>query len=383
MRADTVRSSRPTSTGNQADVVVIGGGLHGCSTALHLALRGVSVIVLEKDYVGRHASGVNAGGVRRLGRAIPEIPISVAAAKIWDEIEMLVEDDCGFESSCQIKVAETAEGLSQLESRAEQLRQLGFNHEQIIDRDTLRELLPAVAPHCVGGMIVEGDGHANPFRTVQAFRRRCENLGVRFKQGTEVHGIRRIAAIWQVQTHHCVIESPGLVNCAGAWGGRIAMMLGETVPVEARAPMLMITARMPHFVTPVVGIQGRTLSFKQFANGTVLIGGGHEGQANPETNGTDLDYGGLAINARTAIEIFPVMREARIVRCWAGIEGMMPDRIPVIGPSQAEGAFHAFGFSAHGFQLGPVGGKILSDLLLDGRTELPITPFRIDRFSAG
>ena len=75
------------------------------------------------------------------------------------------------------------------------------------------------------------------------------------------------------------------------------------------------------------------------------------------------------------------MRDARIVRCWAGIEGVMPDHIPVIGPSQVEGAFHAFGFSAHGFQLGPVGGKIMRDLIIDGKTDLPIAPFRITRFA--
>ena len=69
------------------------------------------------------------------------------------------------------------------------------------------------------------------------------------------------------------------------------------------------------------------------------------------------------------------------MRSWAGIEGFMPDNIPVIGPSQAEGAFHAFGYSAHGFQLGPIGGKILSDLVIDGSTDLPIAPFRIERFS--
>ena len=369
-----------STRGNNADVVVIGGGVHGCSTALHLALRGVSVMVLEKDYVGRHASGVNAGGVRRLGRAFPEIPISVASARLWHEIEDLVEDDCGFEASCQVKIAENANGLEQLASRAEQVRQLGFNHEKLIDRETLRDLLPAVSPHCMGGMMVEGDGHANPFRTVQAFRRRCENLGVRFREGVSVRKIRRRGGTWLRDTRVCLVESPNLVNCAGAWGGRIAAMLGEPVPIEARAPMLMITARMPPFVTPVVGVQGRTLSFKQFANGTVMIGGGHEGRANPGTNETHLDYAGLATNARTAIDIFPLMHKARIVRCWAGIEGMMPDRIPVIGPSQAEGAFHAFGFSAHGFQLGPIGGKILSDLILDGETELPIEPFRIDRF---
>lgn len=360
--------------------MVIGGGLHGCSAALHLALRGLSVMVFEKDTVGRHASGVNAGGVRRLGRALPEVPLAVASAKMWHEIETLVDDDCGFESSCQIKVAESPAELAQLEHRAAQLRQLGFGHENIIDKETLNDLLPAVSPHCTGAMIVEGDGHANPFRTVQMFKRACGNKGVSFKQGARVCKISRRSNIWQVRTTEHIVEAPYLINCAGAWAGRIADMLGEPVPLEARAPMLMITARLPAFITPVVGAQGRALSFKQFANGTVLIGGGHEGQANTETNSTQLDYAGLATSARTAASIFPIMGSAQVVRCWAGIEGFMPDRLPVIGRSQAEAAFHAFGFSAHGFQLGPVSGKIISDLLVDGETTLPVEPFCISRF---
>ena len=178
-----------------ADAIVIGGGLHGCSAALHLALRGLSVILLEKDHVGRHASGVNAGGVRRLGRALPEIPLAVASARIWREIEDLVDDDCGFESSNQIKVAENEEGLEQLKDRAAQVRALGFDHEEIFDRESLRDLLPAVARHCVGGMIVQGDGHANPPRTVQAFRRKGETIGVQVREGTAVRQIERRAGI--------------------------------------------------------------------------------------------------------------------------------------------------------------------------------------------
>ncbi len=369
------------SSGAHPDAVIIGGGIHGCSTALHLALRGLSVTLLEKDYVGRHASGVNAGGVRQLGRHAAEIPLSMASAQSWHTIEALLDDDCAFTPSGQIKVAESDAELKQLKQRVTMLEQLGFEHEQLIDRKTLLELVPEVSPHCLGGLIVEGDGHANPIQTMQAFRSKCLQQGVRFREQSMVDSSSRKSGIWQVQTYgQQTLESPILINCAGAWGGKIAAMLGETIPVEARAPMLMITERIQPFVGPVVGAQGRTLSFKQFANGSVMIGGGHEGYVLPVSNKTRLDYAGLATNARTAVDIFPNMHKVQVVRCWAGIEGMMPDAIPVIGPSQAEGAFHAFGFSAHGFQLGPISGKILSDLVIDGTTKLPITPFRANRF---
>jgi sarcosine oxidase subunit beta len=368
------------TTPRTADAVVVGGGLHGCSAALHLAQRGLSCVVVEKDHVGRHASGVNAGGVRRLGRALPEIPLADPSMALWREIAGLVGDDCGFVTSGQVKVAETEAELAALKTRAGEVRAIGFDHEEMVDRDGLRELLPAVAPHCVGGIVVRGDGHANPFRTVHAFKRKAASLGVTFLENTPVTGVRRDGGAWRVAVPGGSIEAPVVVNCAGAWGGRLAAMLGEPVPLEAQAPMLMITARMPPFLGPVVGAQGRALSFKQFANGTTLIGGGRRGSAEPDHNRANLDLAGLAASARTTAHLFPIMRAAKVVRCWAGIEGVMPDEIPVIGPGAADGVFHAFGFSAHGFQLGPVVGGIIADLVTTGATNLPIEPFRIDRF---
>ena len=94
-----------------------------------------------------------------------------------------------------------------------------------------------------------------------------------------------------------------------------------------------------------------------------------------------LDWQKLTASARTVDELFPVMRGASIVRAWAGIEARMPDDIPVIGPSKVEeGLFHQFGFSAHGFQLGPGVGALMADLIVTGATNLPIEPFRVDRF---
>ncbi len=366
-----------------ADVIVIGAGLHGCSTALHLSRRGARVLVIEKDHAGRHASGVNAGGVRRLGRHFAEVPLAVASMELWHNIRNLVDDDCGFESHGQIKVAESEADLELLKDRVTRLNALGYTHEELIGREELRALLPAVSEHCVGGIVSRADGAALPFRTVTAFRRAAERLGAWFVEGAAVNSLERRGRLWHVRAAGVEHEAPVVVNAAGAWADRIAAMLGETVPLEVIAPMLMITARMPIFVKPVVGAASRLLSFKQFPNGTVLIGGGHRGIAERDRNLTRLDFGKLAISARTAAEIFPVMRGAQIIRAWAGIEARMPDDIPVIGPSAAaEGIFHAFGFSAHGFQLGPIVGSIIAELIITGTTNLPVAPFRIDRFSS-
>lgn len=369
---------------DRPDVIVIGGGLHGCSAALHLARRGARVTVLEKDHVGRHASGVNAGGVRRLGRDLAEIPLSVAAMELWHRIGDLVDDDCGFECHGQVKVAETDAEFERLKARVAEVRALGFGHEELVERRELQALVPALAEHCVGAIVSRADGAANPYRTTLAFKRKAESLGARVLEGAHVAKLERRAGLWHVATAdgrgH---EAPVIVNCAGAWADRFAAALGEPVPLEARALMLMISARLPPFLGPVVGATGRPLSFKQFPNGTVLIGGGYQGRAERDWNRTELDFSALALSAGTVRELFPIMRGSQIVRAWAGIEARMPDDIPVIGPSStAEGAFHAFGFSGHGFQLGPIVGSVLAELVFSGRTNLPIEPFGIGRFRA-
>jgi sarcosine oxidase subunit beta len=366
-----------------ADVVVIGGGLHGCSAALHLARAGLSVLVLEKNYVGRHASGVNAGGVRTLSRHEAEVPLALAAMDLWHRIGELVDDDCGFETHGQIRVAEDEDDAQSLRNRELRMRALGYTHERWIDRDELFARVPALARHCLGGLIAERDGAALPYQTTVAFRRKAESLGQRFFEGVRAQRVRHTGEAWTVDSDRGSFAGRVLVNCAGAWADRLCAQLGEPVPLQPIAPMMMVTLRMPRFLEPVVLGTGRPLSFKQTHEGTVLIGGGRRARVERDAETTELDFRELAASAQTVWDLFPVMRSATIHRGWAGIEARMPDDIPVIGPSSTmPEAYHAFGFSAHGFELAPIVGRILAELIATGATSLPIAPFSIKRWKA-
>jgi len=366
-----------------ADLLVIGGGIHGSSAALHAAQRGMDVIVLEKDTVGRHASGVNAGGVRRLGRHLAEVPISQRSMQIWYGIADLLDDDCGFQVSPQIKVAENEAELETLSARAANLRQMGFEHEVVLNRAELRRYLPAVAEHAVGGLACLKDGFAQPYQTTFAFQRKAQSLGARFHEHTEVRAIRREAGDWVVDTGNGSFRAAKLLVTAGAWSGQLVGQLEEFAPVEAIAPMMIVTSRLRHFCDAVVGATGRPLSFKQMPNGTVVIGGGRRGRADTASDLSEILFSELQLTAETAMDLFPIMRGATIVRSWSGVEGRMPDDIPVIGPSvRHEGLYYAFGFSAHGFQLGPAVGEILAELIVTGGTNAPLAPFSIARFNS-
>ncbi len=272
-----------------------------------------------------------------------------------------------------------------LTQRAATMREAGWDHEEVVDAAELRRLLPAVAPHAVGGLIARRNGFARPYRTTLAFRRAAEAAGAIVRESAGVTDVARKDGQWQL---HCADGSthaaPVLVNTAGAWGAQLARAAGEDIPLGFTALMMIYTSALPPFVSPVVGLTGRPLSFKQAASGHVMIGGGHRGMADLRTGAVALDVPGLAFSARTALEIFPILADARIVHTWAGIEGMLADEIPVVGLSRTQpGLVHAFGFCGHGFELAPVMGGIVAQLALDGGTNHPIAAFAPDRFSQG
>lgn len=366
-----------------ADAIVIGGGLHGCSAAINMAGRGLSVIVIEKDFVGRHASSSNAGGVRTLGRDPREIPLALMSLELWHAIDTIVGEDCGFDAGGQLRLAETEEDLETLKARAAGVRDLGYDHEEIIGTDELYEILPELRPGCVGALFCRRDGSANPLYAMRAYRRAVIAAGVALHEGTAATGAQRRDGAWHVATTGGDFHAPVLVNCAGAWADRVAAWTGDRVPMTAAAPSAMITSRVPPCLGPVVSSAARPLSLKQLENGTVLISGALRGVADRDANSAVIRLAPFAARAATVLDLFPAMAGAQVVRFWAGIEAITPDGSPVLGPGASEeGVFHAFGFNGHGFELGPGCGAVIAELVATGSTNTPIAGLEVDRFQS-
>jgi len=326
-----------TKSTKTADIIIIGAGLHGSSIALHLAMRNQRVLLLDHGSGGRHSSKVSAGGLRQLIRDEAEIPLAIEALKIWQNIRDLVDDDCGVGFSGQVCVAENADELKTFGS---------------------------------------------PFRSTFAFQNKAESLGVEFLRNAPVSSIQQAGESWAVHiTDGRKFEAPVVVNCAGAWGDKIAAMVGDTVPISPESPMMMISAPIAPFLKPVVIGTGKKLSFKQAPNGIVLIGGGHRGSLNRDTGETHIDFSRLKMSASTVIDLFPHMANVPIVRSWGGIEGLTPDKIPVMGKSMhANNIYHSFGYSSHGYLLAPLTGRLMSELIIDGAPSISIDAFNMSRF---
>jgi sarcosine oxidase subunit beta len=371
-------------SGKALDTIVIGGGLHGLSAALHLALAGLKVILLERSWVGRHASGGTAAGVRTLNRDPAEIPISLEAMDMWHNIAALVGDDCGFHANGQIEVAEYPDQVPELENRLAMMGKAGYVHEELIDRAELLRIVPIIAPHCVAALIARSDGAADPHRTLKAFRRAAEAAGVTIHEGSGVTGIDRCESSWRVRTESKEFVAPTIVNAAGAWAATIAAMVGDEIPLGHKASMMIVTERIAPFLKPVIGAVGRPLSFKQSDQGTLVIGGGLQGRADIEAQKSFVNFRELAKGARAATELFPMIGPLRVVRTWAGMEATTRDHLPVIGASpNASGVYHSFGYSGHGFQLVPVVGAIMAELIVHGGTNRSIGAFSAARLMQG
>ena len=363
------------------DVAVVGGGLHGLSAALHLARAGRRTVILERSWVGRHASSATAAGVRTLWRDLAEVPISLEAMEMWHGIAGIVGDDCGFHADGQIRVAEFDRDWPGLVEREARMRALGYAHEELIDAAELRRLAPALSPHCVGALIARRDGAADPHRTIAAFRRACEAAGVTIIEGCGLDSVERHGADWLLRSGARSFTAPVVVNAAGAWAGKLAALFGDEIELGLKASMMIVTERLAPLLAPVVSVVGRALSFKQSDQGTLVIGGGLQGEADLDRQSSSVDFLNLAKGARAAVDLFPMVGDVRIARSWTGIEAKTRDLLPVIGASpNAPGLFHVFGFSGHGFQLGPAVGEVLSELIIDGRTPTDIKAFALARF---
>ena len=380
--ATVTKTAKTESASTARPVVIIGAGIQGCATAFFLRQRGQSVIVLEKDQVGRHASGVNAGGVRSLGRNIAEIPLSLAAMHWWNQIDQLLDIKDGFHKNFYVKLALDDAGAKLAASRIQQLQKGGFTHERWIDADQLHQRIPRLTREILGGVLVEGDGWAIPWKITRAFYEKAVALGAEFRMPVTVKSLDYFGDHWQVSTDSGKIETDIVVNCAGAWGTQIAKMAGDDLPIEAHAPMLVITDQQPRFLDAVIGVIGRTLSFKQLDNGSMVIGGGICGKADIVKNKTELPPAGLSTFVMTAGTVFPHLKDVAILRAWAGIEGYTADNLPFIGRGSQSGIIHGFGFSAHGFQLGPAVGEALADLVMSQQPRIDLKPFSTDRLKA-
>jgi sarcosine oxidase subunit beta len=377
-------------TAARSDVLIIGGGIMGCASALFLRRRGLSVTLLETDLVGRQASGTNFGNVRRQGRPLYQLPLANRSMAIWRQARVLLGFDVEYLQRGHMRVCyrDRPDIAAKMESYAEEAAHIDLELE-LLSGNVMRSRFPFLGPDVLMASLSPMCGHANPRLTGPAFARAAERLGATIHENCKA-----IAASRDGAGFHVIAEdgrgftAPTLLITAGAWASSFVEGFGESVPLTSRGPNMCVTEPLPYAIGPSIGISTsetyESVYFRQVERGNLVIGGSIQNRTYPE------DYR-VYVNPENSIgqwqqiqRLIPAVANLAVIRTWSGIESYLPDEQPVLGPSRTvDGLFYGFGFSGAGFQLGPGVGETLAELIATGRTDIDLEPYRPDRFATG
>jgi glycine/D-amino acid oxidase-like deaminating enzyme len=392
---------------SRVDVLVIGGGLVGCATAFHLAGHGADVLLLEKDELNGKASGQNAGSLHfQLEHRLVEqsdalaehfaviIPLNSVAMEEWAGLEATLAAPLEVVMQGGLMVAETKDEVDKLEKKYRLERQAGLPIT-LIDGDAARRLAPALSGRVIAAAFCAREGHANPRLVTLAFAAAARRRGARLRTGTRLTAAeRRPGGGFSVRLQgpdgrQETLVADKILNAGGAWAGQIGVLSDLHLPVFALGLTMNVTNRTAPLLGHLIQHIGRKLSMKQVADGNLLIGGGWPSRlVQPAAGAQGFDLGRRAElisssvrrNLQIACEIVPQVRSLALLRSWTGIVTATPDELPLLGEIRACPGYYVATGGA-GFTLGPTLGRLMSELILTGRTSQSIAPYSPDRFA--
>ncbi len=383
----TERTSEGIDTlAGMADFVIVGAGVIGCATAYNLALRGHSVIVLEKDEsIGNGGSSRNGGGVRQSGRDARELPLAMYAVEnIWPGLSDELGADVEYVKRGNLRLGKTEHHLEILQG----LARTGVEHGldmRMLDANEVREMNPFLSDEVIGASWCPTDGHANPLRTTLAFYRRARELGVRFISGVQVTGVRKLhGRACQVATTMGLYEGDDVILAAGLGTRTLAASVGIDVPMHGLLIEALVTEMEPTMFPQMLGTADADFYGHQTAHGSFVFGGdsGLE-EANGYAGGVPTSSVTAPAICRSIMKYVPRLADAKIVRTWSGWEDESADGVPVISSiDEVPGLTIACAFTGHGFGISPIVGRLVAELACGEETTLDVSAFRYDRFHA-
>jgi sarcosine oxidase subunit beta len=366
-----------------ASVVVIGGGVVGCSIAYNLARRGQrDVVVVERETVGSGTTSKAAGGIRVQFPTETEICFSLEAIRVFERFEEEFGVDPGYKRIGYLFLVSDQKQLEGFQKRIALQHRLGCD-VRVIAPDDARKLVPALrVDDLIAAVWGPGDGLAGPAEVTAGFARRARELGVKIVEGIRVESIERAGArVKGVTTSAGAIASPLVINAAGPSAARVARLAGAEIPVQPRRRHIFFTEPFPAIPGPVPLTTDVTSGFyfrKEMEQ--VLLSPGDVEDIGEDFD-VPMDWGKVEDAVQKAIQRVPILGDARIAGGWAGLRPLTPDDHAIIGWTPGvEGFFVAVGFGGHGFQHSPATGRYVAEWLLDGKPSLDLSLFDPGRF---
>lgn len=398
-RAITPNLARPLEDGplpdQEAEILIVGGGVVGSCLAYYLTQAGRDVLVVERGDTNLQASGANAGSlhVQLLsfdfgakaeaggGPAAATLALGPRSIALWRDLERACGADFELAVTGGLMVADSPAGMDFLRAKAALERRYGVENA-IIDAAELRRLAPALSHELVGAEYAPQEGKINPLRATYAVLEQARRQGARFLRGVNVTGIAAAPAVegggWRVETPRCRIRAKQIINASGPWARETGRLVGIDVPVHSAPLQMIVTEPAPKLVSQLVAHADRHLSLKQAVTGGLIIGGAWTAVFDPARRFNTVSRSSIEGNLWVARHVLPQIAGLHVVRAWAAMN-INIDGAPILGPVPGlPGFFNTV--TSNGYTLAPVVARMTADLLLDGRTDIDPTPFLIDRF---
>lgn len=371
------------------DVIIIGGGIMGCSTALELANRGVKVALFEKSNIGEGPTGESSAIIRQHYSNELTARMALYSLRVFQDFPERIGGESGFTQTGFIVIVEEKDRKG-LEQNILLQRQLGIKTE-MLPADELQKLMPTIARDDLLAMAYEEEsGYADPYLTVNAFAKAAKHAGARIFQNTEVKGIQLDRGkVTGIESNGEVFHSDKILNAAGAWGNMVARMAGVELPVNACRVQVAFFRRpeghsKPH---PVVADFINATYFRPETGGLTLVGLIDPSEANAVVNPDKfkryLDDEFVLEAGERLVRRYPPMERSESTGGYASLYAITPDWHPVIDEAIEDSGFYiCTGFSGHGFKLGPAVGVLAADMLTEASDPL-FDPhmFRLSRFA--
>ena len=366
------------------DVLIVGGGLFGAFTGLFLARRGLRVTLLERGLIGAEASATNFGNLRLHGRSARQYPLSLRAQELWERYTTLTGEDCEIIRTGHLYFAQSDEGQETLRGDVRTARGFGVDSD-LLEGEALRQRFAFFAPQITLAAFSPRSAVANPRLSTPPVARAIERAGGQVIEHCEItEACHTGTGIKLRSADGRRFAAPRLVNAAGAWSGRLAAQFDEPVPMFSAGPPQFVTEPLPHRLHPSVHMVEGDVIVRQIARGNVIFSGYPRTHSLPGGALTHVPPAKTLRGMQTLVRCIPMLARAEVIRVWSGVEGYLPDMLPVIGPSTTtRGLFHAFGGSGGGFQIAPAVGEGLAALVAGETAPDMLRGYGIDRFIAG
>jgi len=368
----------------KADLVIIGGGVVGCSIAYNLAKLGAkNIILLEKNTLASGSTGRCGAGIRQQFGTKMNCILARESIKIFENLSQELEYDIELNQGGYLILAYTEKEVNQFKKNVALEQSLNIK-ARFITVEEAKEIVPPLNTEGIlAATFCPTDGHANPFKTNFAYAEAAERLGVKIYTFTEVKEIEtENHKIVAVNTDKGKVLTPMVVNAAGGYSGIIGKMVGVDIPVYSQRHQILITEPIDPLFRPMLMSFSRNFYGQQTPHGSIIMGFGDPNERKDGDIGSSWQFAQEMAQKMTAV--LPLLKEVSMVRQWAGLYNMSPDAQPILGEHpQIEGFYMALGFSGHGFMLAPITSKLIAELILKRKTSLPIDKLDIGRFERG